>query len=97
MAQAVPQMLKGGLPSSLTQYFGVDIKREVRGTKAALGRTHILRKPKVHVRHRCRRIPNDDLSFEMLRQEREEMLPTGLCKNVFGWLEGAVTARKSFG
>src|SRR6266849_2515867 len=97
MAQAVPQMPKGGLPSSLTQYFGIDIKREVRGAKAALGRTNILRKTEVHVRHRCRRIPNDDLIFEMFRQEREEMLQTGLCKNVFGRLEGAVATWKSFG
>src|SRR5579859_652718 len=96
MAQAVPQMFKGGLPTSLTQYFGVDIEREIRGAKAALGRSNILRKTEVHVRHRCRRIPNDDLTFEMFRQERKEMLPTSLRKNVFGWLEGAVTARNSF-
>ena len=92
MAQAMPQMLKGGLPSSLAQCFGVHIKREVRGAKATLGGTNIIRKTKVHVRYRCRRIPNHDLSFELFRQEREEMLPTGLGKNVFGRLEGAVLA-----
>lgn len=84
-------------PISLTQHLGVDIKREVCGAKAAFGRTNILRKTEVHVRHRRRRIPNDDLTFEMFRQERKEMLPTGLRKNVFGRLEGAVTTRKSFG
>src|SRR5258708_135120 len=97
MAQPMPQVLKGGLPSSLAQYFGVHIKREVRGAKATLGGTNILRKSKVHVRYRCRRIPNDDLPFEMFRQEREEMLPTGLGKSVFRRLEGSVATRKPFG
>src|SRR5258708_5303237 len=97
MAQAMPRMLKGGLPSSLAQYFGVHIKREVRGAKATLGGANILRKTKVHVRYRCRWIPNDDLSFELFRQEREKMLPTGLGKSVFRRLEGAVATRKPFG